>query len=103
MATVCGGRQYQHIIIKWQRNMKTVQVQELFEQSGGLPPMDFPPVLNMNGADEVFGYRSKIMLHYDAPMQKKVPKRAQGNGNAATSSNIACKIGPISFKEKASH
>ncbi len=30
-ATMCGGCQYQHITIKRQRNMKTVQVQELFE------------------------------------------------------------------------
>jgi hypothetical protein len=57
----------------------------------------------MNKTDEVFGYRSKIMPHYNAPMQKKVPKKARGNGNAATSSNVACKIGPTSFKEKASH
>ncbi len=36
-------------------------------------------------------------------MQKKVPKRARGNGNATMTSNTACKIGPIGFKEKASH
>ncbi len=75
---MCGGCQYQHITIERQRNMKTVQVQELFEQLGGLPPTDFPPVLDTNGMDEVFGYRSKITLHYDAPMQKKVSKRARG-------------------------
>jgi tRNA (uracil-5-)-methyltransferase len=103
LATMCGGCQYQHITIEWQRNMKTVQMQELFERFGGLPPMDFPPVLDTNGTNEVFGYRSKITPHYNAPMQKKVPKRAWGNGNATTLSNIACKIGPIGFKEKGSH
>ncbi len=90
-ATVCGGCQYQHIMIKWKRNMKTVTVlvQELFKQLGGLPPTDFPLVLNTNRTDEVFGYRSKITPHYDVPMQKKVPKRAWGNGNATTTSNTA--------------
>jgi tRNA (uracil-5-)-methyltransferase len=101
-ATLCKGCQYQHITIKWQRNMKTVQVQELFEQFGGLPSTDFPPVLDMNRMIEVFGYRSKITPHYNVPMQKKVPKRAWGNCNAITLSNIACEIGPIGFKEKAS-
>ena len=103
LATVCGGCQYQHITIERQRNMKTLQVQELFERLGGLSPTDFPPVLDTIGTDEVFGYRSKITPHYDAPMQKKALKRARDNCDAATTSNIACEIGPIGFKEKASH
>jgi hypothetical protein len=52
--------------------------------------------------DEVFGYRSKITPHYDTLMQKKVLKRARGNGDATTASNIACKLGPMGFKEMAS-
>ncbi len=103
LATVCGGCQYQHITIERQRNMKTAQVQELFERLGGLSPANFPPVLDTIGTDEVFGYRSKITPHYDAPMQKKALKRARGNGDAATTSNVACEIGPIGFKEKSSH
>jgi hypothetical protein len=46
--TVCGGCQYQHIMIKRQRNMKTVQVQELFKRFGGLLPTDFFLVLDTN-------------------------------------------------------
>jgi hypothetical protein len=53
--------------------------------------------------DKVFGYRSKITPHHDTPVPNKAPKRAQGRGNAVTTSSTACKIGPIGFKEKASH
>jgi tRNA/tmRNA/rRNA uracil-C5-methylase (TrmA/RlmC/RlmD family) len=102
LATVCGGCQYQLITIGGQRNMKTAQVQELFEQLGGLSPADFPPVIGTIGTDEVFGYRSKITPHYDAPVQKRALKRARGNGDAAMTSNVACEIGPIGFKEEAS-
>jgi tRNA/tmRNA/rRNA uracil-C5-methylase (TrmA/RlmC/RlmD family) len=86
-----------------QRNMKTAQVQEMFERLGGLLPHGFPPpVLDMIGTDEVFGYRFKITPHYNAPVPNKAPKRARGRFDAATTSSTACKIGPIGFKEKAS-
>ena len=90
LATVCGGCQYQHISIAKQRQMKTLQVQELFERLGGLSPKDFPTVLDTIGTDEIYGYRSKITPHYDAPLKKKSQPRE-------------CTIGPIGFKEKASH
>jgi tRNA/tmRNA/rRNA uracil-C5-methylase (TrmA/RlmC/RlmD family) len=60
LATVCGGCQYQHISIERQRDMKTMQVQELFERLGGMSSADFPAVLDTIGTDEVFGYRSKV-------------------------------------------
>ena len=60
LATVCGGCQYQHISIERQRDMKTMQVQELFERLGGMSSADFPTVLDTIGTDEVFGYRSKV-------------------------------------------
>ncbi len=83
--------------------MKTAQVQELFKQLRGLSPCGFsPPALDTIGTDKVFRYRSKITPHYDVPAPNKVPKRAQARGNAATTSSTACKIGPISFKKKAS-
>jgi tRNA/tmRNA/rRNA uracil-C5-methylase (TrmA/RlmC/RlmD family) len=100
LATVCGGCQYQHITIERQRKMKTLQVQELFERLGGLSPTEFPRVLDTIGTGEVFGYRSKITPHYDAP--KRANKRAQDDGDTTTTGN-ACEIGPIGFKEKASH
>jgi 23S rRNA (uracil1939-C5)-methyltransferase/tRNA (uracil-5-)-methyltransferase len=90
LATVCGGCQYQHISISKQRQMKTLQVQELFEKLGGLSPTDFPAVLDTIGTNEIYGYRSKITPHYDAPLKKKTQPKE-------------CTIGPIGFKEKASH
>ncbi|EED89971.1 predicted protein, partial [Thalassiosira pseudonana CCMP1335] len=84
LANICGGCQYQHINIGRQRQMKTEQVQELFERIGGLKAEDFPTVLDTLGTEEVFGYRSKITPHYDVITNK------------------SCEIGPIGFKEKAS-
>jgi tRNA/tmRNA/rRNA uracil-C5-methylase (TrmA/RlmC/RlmD family) len=52
-ATVYEGCHHQHNTIKRQRNMKTVQGQELFEQLGGLPPTEFFLALSTNGMDEV--------------------------------------------------
>eukprot|EP00579_Thalassiosira_antarctica_P001240 CAMPEP_0201872862 /NCGR_PEP_ID=MMETSP0902-20130614/5481_1 /ASSEMBLY_ACC=CAM_ASM_000551 /TAXON_ID=420261 /ORGANISM="Thalassiosira antarctica, Strain CCMP982" /LENGTH=632 /DNA_ID=CAMNT_0048399271 /DNA_START=157 /DNA_END=2056 /DNA_ORIENTATION=- len=100
LATICGGCQYQHITIDRQREMKTMQVQELFERLGGLETHEFPTVLDTLGTPEVFGYRSKITPHYEAPMRKKEWKNAQNNGDAAASKS--CEIGSIGFKEKAS-
>jgi tRNA/tmRNA/rRNA uracil-C5-methylase (TrmA/RlmC/RlmD family) len=100
LATVCGGCQYQHITIELQRKMKTMQVQELFERLGGFEKPEFPAVLDTLGTDEVFGYRSKITPHYDAPVRKG-SRKMQNSGE--TTSGIACEIGPIGFKEKASH
>lgn len=100
LATICGGCQYQHITIDRQREMKTMQVQELFERLGGLETHEFPTVLDTLGTPEVFGYRSKITPHYEAPMRKREWKHAQNNGDAAASKS--CEIGSIGFKEKAS-
>ncbi len=75
----------------------------MFKQLGGLLPRGFPPlVLDTIRTDKVFRYRSKITPHYDVPAPNKALKRAQGRGNAATTSSTACKIGPIGFKKKAS-
>lgn len=105
LATICGGCQYQHITIERQRKMKTVQVQELFERLGGFDANDFPSVLDTLGTDEVFGYRSKITPHYEAPMRKKEWKKAiqhiQPNGELDAVDKI-CEIAEIGFKEKAS-
>eukprot|EP00986_Skeletonema_menzelii_P012463 scaffold6887_cov161-Skeletonema_menzelii.AAC.1 len=97
LANICGGCQYQHITVDRQRQMKTIQVQELFERLGGLKTDEFPSVLPTLGTDEVFGYRSKITPHYDAPLKKKGRKNKDGSYNG-----ISCEIGPIGFKEKAS-
>lgn len=100
LATICGGCQYQHITIDRQRQMKTAQVQELFERLGGFDTNEFPSVLDTLGTKEVFEYRSKITPHYEAPLRKKEWKRAlQQHGEAASK---VCEIGSIGFKEKAS-
>lgn len=97
LATICGGCQYQHITIDRQRQMKTMQVQELFERLGGLESNEFPRVLDTLGTDEIFGYRSKITPHYDAPI-----KRRRRNANNEGADSKKCEIGPIGFKEKSS-
>ncbi len=96
-----GGCQHQHIVFERQRNMKTAQVQEMFEQLGGLLPHGFPPpVLDTIGTDKVFGYRAKITPHYDVPEPNKAPKRAQGRGNATTTSSTAIKLGPLASRRR---
>ena len=60
LATICGGCQYQHIKIERQRQMKTEQVQYLFERIGGLKKEEFPSVLDTIGTGEVYEYRSKM-------------------------------------------
>ena len=100
LATLCGGCQYQHITIDRQRKMKMAQVQELFERLGGFETHEFPAVLKTQGTDEVFGYRSKITPHYEAPIKKRGRRKALTSGDTAMSK--LCEIGPIGFKEKAS-
>ncbi|KAL7541343.1 hypothetical protein ACHAXR_010828 [Thalassiosira sp. AJA248-18] len=101
LATICGGCQYQHIKIDRQRKMKTMQVQDLFERLGGFQTNEFPTVLDTLGTEEVFGYRSKITPHYEAPMTKKERKKAQ-NDHGDTIASKYCEIGSIGFKQKAS-
>ena len=104
LAGICGGCQYQHMTIERQRKMKTMQVQELFERLGGLKAEKFPSVLETLGTDEVFGYRSKITPHYEAPLRSKPQKKNDKSDhvNDGTSVNKSFEIGPIGFKEKAS-
>ena len=100
LATICGGCQYQHITIDRQRKMKTDQVQDLFERNAGFKADEFPAVLDTLGTDEIFGYRSKITPHYEAPIKKR-RKQAQKINNGDAASKV-CEIGAIGFKEKAS-
>ena len=97
LAGICGGCQYQHITIDRQRSMKTMQVQELFERVGGLKADEFPKVLDTLGTDEVFGYRSKITPHYDAPLRTK---RRRTPDEIAKDATKEYEIGSIGFKEK---
>ena len=73
LAGICGGCQYQHMSITAQRDWKTQHVWEVLlqQQIEGydtierLEPLTIPTV----GTDHVFGYRSKLTPHYQAPTE----------------------------------
>ena len=76
LSTECGGCQYQHMTIELQRDWKTRHVQEAYEQydvplvdSGGLNLLKA-----CWGTDHVFGYRSKLTPHYQAPSSRRRPQ-----------------------------
>ncbi|CAB9504442.1 23S rRNA (uracil(1939)-C(5))-methyltransferase RlmD [Seminavis robusta] len=76
LASECGGCQYQHMPVALQRHWKTKHVQECFQQHH----VDLPvPVQPTMGTDQVFGYRSKITPHFQAPggMKRRKGKRKQ--------------------------
>lgn len=89
LSAVCGGCQYQHVDVETQRQWKTRQVQDLLERIGKFERGSFPNVLPTAGTEEVYGYRSKITPHYDAPSKNK---KVDG----------CTTMGPIGFKEKTS-
>lgn len=64
----CGGCQYQHMTIDYQREWKQKHVHELLTARRGV---DFVEVLPTLGTDEIYHYRSKITPHYDAPKNRK--------------------------------
>ena len=73
LAGLCGGCQYQHMSILAQREWKTLHVQEVllqqgiagYDSVGAIASKLFPTI----GTDEVFGYRSKLTPHYEAPLE----------------------------------
>eukprot|EP00934_Nitzschia_sp_Nitz4_P003846 Nitzschia sp. Nitz4//scaffold6_size259037//171702//173474//NITZ4_001093-RA/size259037-augustus-gene-0.326-mRNA-1//-1//CDS//3329556950//3836//frame0 len=70
IAGICGGCQYQHMSIRAQRQWKRQHVEEVFSQQkirGFEPGSDTWVVQETLGTPEVFGYRTKITPHYDAP------------------------------------
>ncbi len=71
LAGTCGGCQYQHMSIKAQREWKTKHVEEVLMQQDieGYNTRELLSVLPTSGTDEVFGYRSKITPHYQAPTE----------------------------------
>eukprot|EP00535_Pseudo-nitzschia_heimii_P003573 CAMPEP_0197187616 /NCGR_PEP_ID=MMETSP1423-20130617/16191_1 /TAXON_ID=476441 /ORGANISM="Pseudo-nitzschia heimii, Strain UNC1101" /LENGTH=470 /DNA_ID=CAMNT_0042639245 /DNA_START=537 /DNA_END=1949 /DNA_ORIENTATION=- len=71
LAAICGGCQYQHMSIKAQREWKTKHVEEVLLQQDiqGYNTPELLDVLPTSGTKEVFGYRSKITPHYDAPIE----------------------------------
>ena len=73
LAGLCGGCQYQHMSIAAQREWKTLHVQEVLLQQG-IDGYDCVEAISSKltptiGTDEVFGYRSKLTPHYEAPLE----------------------------------
>ena len=74
LAGKCGGCQFQHLSIETQRKWKTEFVRKgLLEQkidrystSESLESLLLPAM----GTDEIYGYRSKLTPHYDAPYRE---------------------------------
>jgi tRNA (uracil-5-)-methyltransferase len=71
LAGTCGGCQYQHMTIEAQRDWKTKHVEEVLlqQQIQGYDSQESFEVLPTFGTPEVFGYRSKITPHYQAPKE----------------------------------
>lgn len=73
LAGTCGGCQFQHMKIEKQREWKSNFVTKgLFQQEiQGYKGMDEinAKLLPVAGTDEIYGYRSKITPHYDAPIR----------------------------------
>jgi len=72
LAGICGGCQYQHASIDFQRKWKQRHVEEVLvqQQIEGYHSEDLLNVLPTVGTEEVFGYRSKITPHYQAPREE---------------------------------
>ena len=62
----CGGCQYQMMSVPAQRKWKRSQVQQLMQRLGGVD-LAATNVAEVVGTDDVYGYRSKITPHYNAP------------------------------------
>ncbi|GMH54711.1 hypothetical protein TrST_g5683 [Triparma strigata] len=71
IAGECGGCQYQHIDVGYQRVWKRQHVVELLTKIGGIDSSTAEAtVKDTVGTDEVFHYRSKLTPHYDAPRDR---------------------------------
>lgn len=71
LAGKCGGCQYQHMKIETQREWKTRHVNDLFAQHRiiGYEQKEQLNVRPTMGTPEIFGYRTKLTPHYNAPRE----------------------------------
>mmetsp|Transcript_28526 Transcript_28526/g.69139 ORF Transcript_28526/g.69139 Transcript_28526/m.69139 type:complete len:646 (-) Transcript_28526:1130-3067(-) len=74
LAGTCGGCQYQHMSLEAQREWKTKHVEEVLSQQQiqGYGSADYGKTWEVSptiGTDKVYGYRSKITPHYQAPRE----------------------------------
>lgn len=70
----CGGCQYQHIDIHYQRRWKTIFVQQALQQYD-INDSVVQKVEPCIGTKEIYSYRSKITPHYQAPNTKSKQKQ----------------------------
>lgn len=89
LAGKCGGCQFQHLSIETQRQWKTDHVRKglLEQQIAGYTATTLDPSLLQPavGTDEIYGYRTKLTPHYDAPTRNK--------------DTDAYEMGPIGFQQ----
>jgi tRNA (uracil-5-)-methyltransferase len=83
LAETCGGCQLQHMNIDSQREWKTSFVQQLLAQYNVTTATATAPAIEGGasaavvtvqpclGTDEIYGYRSKLTPHYQAPAKRK--------------------------------
>lgn len=62
----CGGCQYQMMAVSAQRQWKRTQVEQLMQRLGCVD-VAATKVAEVVGTEHVYGYRSKITPHYNAP------------------------------------
>jgi tRNA (uracil-5-)-methyltransferase len=94
LAGICGGCQYQHMSIEAQRDWKTTHCLEVLQQQQikGYDDNDDSEALSKYlhrtlGTQEIFGYRSKLTPHYQAPIETLPDVYEMGNIGFQQSSN----------------
>lgn len=93
--TECGGCQYQHLSYPAQLAWKTRQVEELMKHMAGL---SFP-VNPCHPSPQLWGYRSKITPHYQAPRHPGDPLAIGFLAQGRRSQIIDVPHCPIAMKE----
>jgi 23S rRNA (uracil1939-C5)-methyltransferase/tRNA (uracil-5-)-methyltransferase len=88
----CGGCQYQHMDVELQRYWKTRHVQEALEQHGVTATVT--PCL---GTSHIYGYRSKLTPHYQAPASRR-----RGIGGYVDDDNQEPAVRQIGFQRQTS-
>lgn len=71
LAGRCAGCQFQHLSIETQREWKTNSVRKGLEKQNIMGYKALPMLKPTLGTDEIYGYRSKLTPHYDAPYRNK--------------------------------
>ncbi len=95
----CGGCQYQHMTIDLQRKWKKAQVGNALRRIGGIKIGD-DTINEVRGTDQVYGYRTKITPHYDAPRNKALKVGFQQRGTRSIIDIDQCMIASRAINTK---